>query len=296
MRSWRSRSIRRLVLGLSVAVCALFFDAPTVWASWNDPWPSAVQGHKDSVDARFPPPAGFERTVVAADSFAAWLRHLPLQPEGSRVRLYNGRLKANQSAQAAVLDIDVGQRDLQQCADAVIRLRAEYLWAAGCRDRIRFDFTSGDRATWPAWRDGARPRVDGAKVGWTQGAAPDASYASFRRYLDTVFSYAGTASLERELSSVARSSRIQPGDVFIQGGFPGHAVIVLDVAENEHGERRMLLAQSYMPAQEIHVLRRPGTDQPWYPARDEGVLGTPEWTFQYSDLRRFDPVDCSAFD
>ena len=48
---------------------------------------------------------------------------------------------------------------------------------------------------------------------------------------------------------------IEIGDVFIQGGFPGHAIIVVDLAENEVGEKCFLVAQSYMPAQEIHVLK-----------------------------------------
>ena len=79
-----------------------------------------------------------------------------------------------------------------------------------------------------------------------------------------------------------------PGDVFVEGGFPGHAVIVLDVAENAHGERLFLLAQSYMPAQDMHVLRAPGCQhKPWYSAAFKGNLETPEWTFERGDLRKF---------
>lgn len=80
----------------------------------------------------------------------------------------------------------------------------------------------------------------------------------------------------------------------IQGGFPGHAVLVADVAENERGERAFLLLQSYMPAQQIHVLQGPNPAQPpWYPSRSAGELETPEWSFEYRDLYRFPgPVDC----
>jgi len=56
-----------------------------------------------------------------------------------------------------------------------------------------------------------------------------------------------------------------------------------------------LLAQSYMPAQEIHALRGPaGSSDPWYGASDGGPLVTPEWTFRREDLRRFPPLPCEG--
>ncbi len=233
---------------------------------------------------RFPPPEGYHRIAVD-EPFAVWLRGLPVRADDT-VRLYDGRIKPRQDVQAAVLDIDVGDRDLQQCADAIIRLRAEHLLSSGREDEIVFHFTSGDAARWSDWRNGLRPRVTN-KVRWLETANRDGSYTSFRRYLNTVFAYAGTASLAQRLKSVEDPLEVQPGDVFIQGGYPGHAVIVVDVAENRRGERTFLLAQSYMPAQDIHVLKRPGKTSPWYPARATGALDTPEWTFSYSDLRRW---------
>jgi hypothetical protein len=69
----------------------------------------------------------------------------------------------------------------------------------------------------------------------------------------------------------------------------GHAVTVVDVAENEKGERIFLIAQSYMPAQEIHVLVNENNSavSPWYYFKDEIQLETPEWTFDWTDLRQF---------
>ena len=80
------------------------------------------------------------------------------------------------------------------------------------------------------------------------------------------------------------------GDVFIQGGFPGHAVMVVDMAVNGRtGEKLFLLIQSYMPAQEIHVLKNPSdsADGPWYELDFGETLRTPEWTFSKDDLKRF---------
>ena len=103
-----------------------------------------------------------------------------------------------------------------------------------------------------------------------------------------VFAYAGTLSVAQELKPQS-IAHLQVGDVFIQGGSPGHAVIVVDmVAHPTTGVKMILLAQSYMPAQNIHVLTNPGADTPWYAVDElEGVFSTPEWRFKGSDLRRF---------
>ncbi|MEM7659025.1 MAG: DUF4846 domain-containing protein [Bacteroidota bacterium] len=237
---------------------------------------------------RIPPPAGYERVPAKAGSFADWLRNIPLKPGNPEVRLYNGQLKGNQSAQHSVTDLDVGKRDLQQCADATMRLRAEYLLSCGAYEQIHFNFTSGDEAAYAKWKAGYRPKISGNRVNWVRSAQPNDSYASFRKYLETVYMYAGTYSLQQEMKPIP-IEELQAGDVFIQGGFPGHAVMVMDVVRHpETGIKRFLLAQSYMPAQDMHILRNP-TDaslSPWYelPA---GSLYTPEWTFEAGDLRRF---------
>lgn len=247
----------------------------------------------DTVVQRFSSPPGFARVTLDAGGFGAFLRALPLKRPGAAVHLYDGRRKEDQSVHLAVFDIDVGAGDLQQCADAVMRLRAEYLLASGRGDQICFRFTSGDPAWWHRWREGYRPVVRGDVVSWKKTARGDASYPSFRRYLRSVFTYAGTASLQAELRPVTDPRAVMPGDVFIRGGFPGHAVLVVDVAANPAGARRILLAQSYLPAQEIHLLKNPRSPSAWYEARRGGPLVTPEWRFDYADLRRFGDIGCA---
>lgn len=255
------------------------------------PWGAAAGA--DTIQDRFSPPRGFQRVPVADGSFGFWLRRLPLKPGRPPVALHSGELKGNQSAHLAVVDIDVGPENLQQCADAVIRLRAEHLVAAGREDDVCFRFTSGHRSAWADWRAGRRPLVLGSHVSWVRRAAPDASYPSFRRYLTTTYRWAGSASLQKELLPVADPRRVEPGDVFIQGGFPGHAVLVADVAQNAQGRRAFLLLQSYMPAQDIHVLRNPAApDSPWYSADEDGPLHTPEWSFPSGALKRFSETGC----
>jgi hypothetical protein len=48
----------------------------------------------------------------------------------------------------------------------------------------------------------------------------------------------------------------------------------------------MLIAQSYMPSQEIHILKSFEEFSPWYKV-EEKELHTPEWTFPKGSLRRF---------
>lgn len=251
---------------------------------------AGIGGDDQALAARFTPPAGHQRVDVAAGSFGAWLRGLPLRPGRSVVRLFDGRRKSSQDVHLAVVDIDVGAKDLQQCADAVMRLRAEYLFSAGRKDDVSFHFTSGDLARFDQWAAGQRPRVDGARVRWSRVRPPDSSYASFRTFMDTVFQYAGSKSLADELVP-APVRDLRPGDVFIQGGFPGHAVIVVDVAVRPDGARAFLLAQSYMPAQDIHVLKNPATGEAWFTATAGQPLDTPEWTFPPDSLRRFREPD-----
>ena len=80
---------------------------------------------QETVATRIAPPTGYVREACSDHSFTGYLRNLPLMPKGSKVMLYNGKEKANQSAAYAVIDMEIGNRDLQQCADAVMRLRVE---------------------------------------------------------------------------------------------------------------------------------------------------------------------------
>ena len=241
---------------------------------------------------RIAPPSGYVRETCSDNSFTTYLRNLPLLPKGSKVLLYNGKEKANQAAAFAVVDMEIGNRDLQQCADAVIRLRAEYLWKHKRYADIKFNFTSGFTAEYKKWAEGNRIKVNDNQVQWyASGKGVDYSYKTFRNYLDMVFMYAGTASLSRELPAVLYTS-LQPGDVFIKGGSPGHAVIVMDVAIHPNtGKKVFLLGQSYMPAQQIHILVNPTSRNlsPWYELTetDAGKLYTPEWIFEKKDLKRF---------
>jgi len=243
-----------------------------------------------TIATRFNTPPDYHRMPVEKDSFGAFLRYLPLKPHGTKVRYFNGHIKSPENIYVAVVDYEVGTEDLQQCADAIIRLRGEFLFKQRRLDEIVFNFTSGDTARFLHYAGGYRPVVVNNNVAWVKKADPDSSYGSFQNYLELVYQYSGTYSLNRELNQVEQPNQIAIGDVFIVGGFPGHAVLVVDVAEHKQtGDKLFLLAQSYMPAQEIQILSNPESSclSPWYKLEPSKSLITPEWAFDYSQLRRF---------
>ena len=217
--------------------------------------------------ADIPLPDGFKRNSYAEKSFATWLRKISINKD-TRVYLYNGQLKQNQQAQYAVLNVPVGNKDLQQCADAVMRLRASYLYDQKRYADIAFSDNNGKSYVCPGPVDSIR----------------------FEHYLEKVYSYCGTLSLEKQLHPVSDFSLLQPGDVLIKGGSPGHCVMVMDIAVNSSGKTIYLLAQSYMPAQNIHLLKNPMDSElsPWYELKnDNSFIYTPEWTFAPRQLRRW---------
>ena len=234
-----------------------------------------------------PPPQGFTRTEVLG--FGAYLRNLPLKPEGSKVKLYDGSTKWWQGGAYAVVDMEIGKSDLQQCADACMRLRAEYLWRNKQYDKIHFNFTNGFRADYSKWAEGYRISVKGNKTSWYQAGEADYGYKAFRKYLNMVFSYAGTYSLAKEMKAI-KLSEARPGDVFILGGTPGHAMIIVDMASDAKGRKAMMVAQSYMPAQDIHVVTNLNDEDvsPWYIYNENTLtFGFPEWTFRSYQIKRF---------
>ncbi len=223
-----------------------------------------------TVEERIATPGGFTRHPVAPGSFQEYLRRLPLKPHGSPVLYYNGEEKPA-PVHAAVVDQKISPRDLQQCADAIMRLRGEYFFGLKRYNEIIFTLANGRQS---AYID----RVGG-----------DRSYGRFLWYMDHIFAYANTASMFADTVPV-NPETIQAGDFFLQKGRPyGHAVLVIDIAHNARtGERMMLLAQSFMPAQETHVLINPSSPlSPWYPVEIGESLVTPEWEFFPGDLRRY---------
>jgi hypothetical protein len=58
----------------------------------------------------------------------------------------------------------------------------------------------------------------------------------------------------------------------------------------ETDDEIFMLVQSYMPAQEMHILKNLSSSSkfsPWYSINFGEILVTPEWNFTKNDLKRF---------
>jgi hypothetical protein len=211
-----------------------------------------------TVTNTFKAPAGYNIIKEQPGSFGDYLQHLPLKPAGTPTRTYDGKIARTNFYTAAVIDISVPKRDLQQCADAVMRLRGEYLYHKKDYKSITFNFTSGFKCDFVHYAEGYRYEQER----WILKAHKDYSYNSFLNYMYLVFNYAGTISLQKELIPITNADSLKTGDVFIWGGSPGHCFIVINTAINAKGQKRFMIAQSYIPAQNIQVLHNHGS--PWF--------------------------------
>lgn len=267
--------------------------SPVDWNKAPYPWLSdpslKLPKPVDSLEQRFPTPRSFQRVSLDSGSFGAWLRGLPLASVTTPVRAFNGSVlhKADHSAIAAVAALDIGTSDLQQCADSIIRLHAEWRWSVGDR-KMSYKAASGTSLPYSRWAQGDRVEATGNTLTWKRVASPSQNHNSFRKYLDMVFNWANTGALARDAKSVP-FDQLRPGDFFVLPGNPGHAVLVLDLAHSQDGKWIALLGQGFMPAQNFHILRNE-EGEAWFPILPQtGSIKTPFWVpFPWASLRRLD--------
>lgn len=218
-------------------------------------------------------PSGYERIDGDDMEYSEFLRSIPLKPKGTKVTLFkNGeKAKFSNTISCAVIDLPL-LSNAEQCADACIRLRSEYLFRHGKYGRICFK----DNAGIPFQYLGGRCRK------------------AFETYLRTVYNVANTSSLCKELPN-RDPKEIQPGDILVYKVRPGrkygHAIMVLDVVQNpKNGRKMVMLAEGCTPACDIHVLAnlKNPRKSPWF-SWDENAEVQYFDCFKYykNELRRF---------
>jgi hypothetical protein len=221
----------------------------------------------------------------APDSWPYFLQHLPAVDKP--IVDYEGNLISNQGKHYAILTYDIGHSDLQQCADTLMRIRAEYLFSQKKYSLIAFHFNSGNFYAWSDYLKGVRPVLKGSRVKFMQTSdRSKISHVSLRKYLDIVFAYANTVSLCRELKT---TDLLETGTVIIYPGNPGHCCMIVDEALREKGDTVFKLVEGYMPAQSIYILSNPYEPDlnPWYHF-GKGDISTASCIFRSYYLKKFE--------
>ncbi|MFD1063169.1 DUF4846 domain-containing protein [Winogradskyella litorisediminis] len=278
-----------IFLAAAILVFALQFKPikQTVTAVVTNP--SYLNKNGNTIVKRVFVPDNYKRVVYDSSSFQNFIREQKLKPFGAKVISYDGKPYFYQLGHAGVLEVDVPSNGLQQCADALIRLRSEFLWQTNQKSKIGFNFTSGHHCSWNKYAKGYRPKINGNKVTFHKTASANHSKANFYNYLNLIYTYSGTSSLDAELIEIKNISTLKIGDMLILGGFPGHVIMIADIVENENGERLFLLIQGNTPAQSIHLLKNldDSTISPWYKLQLNSEISVPGFTFANSKFVRF---------
>ena len=217
-----------------------------------------------------------------------WQQFLKTLPTADKPIVdYRGRWVDDQQKHVAIVEFDVGNKDLQQCADALIRLRAEYLFASNQLNEIGFHFTNGLKYDFNSYCKGIIPIETNRGLKLALSKSPtEPDHASLRKYLDIVYNYACTISLEKELKP---TDDFEIGTVIIHAGSPGHCMIITDEKTDNNGEKLFKLVEGYMPAQSIYVLRNLNASgiSPWYKLTKNLPIETASYLFTRYELKKF---------
>ncbi|WP_097046621.1 DUF4846 domain-containing protein [Flagellimonas pacifica] len=251
--------------------------------------PKLVNEDSLSIKTRVNVPEGYKRVAYPKGSFQEYLRNYKLKPFGSKIINYDSSEYFWQHGHIGILEIPVPVNGLQQCADALIRIRSEYLWNNNRKDKIGFNFTSGHYCSWEQYAKGFRPKIDGNKVTFHKIAQENYSKESFYRYLNLIYTYSGTLSLYHELPRIEDAKNLKIGDMLIKGGSPGHIVMICDEAINADGEKLYLLFQGNTPAQSVHLVKNleETSISPWYTLKKDAVIPVSNYTFDSAKFVRF---------
>lgn len=234
-------------------------------------------------------PKGFKRVTYPKESFQEYLRNYKLKPYGSKIINYDDSFYFWQGGHVGILEVPVPKNGLQQCADALIRIRSEYLWQQNKKEKIGFNFTSGDYCSWLKYAEGFRPKINGNKVTFTKTANADYSKKNLYNYLNLIYMYSGTLSLYNELPKINSDKNLKIGDMLIKGGTPGHIVMICDEIVNKKGDKMFLLFQGNTPAQSVHLVKNleNPTTSPWYKLTKDSVISVSNYTFNNAKFVRF---------
>jgi hypothetical protein len=234
-------------------------------------------------------PEGYERTTATPASFAAFLRDLPLLPHQTAVTLYNGTTTPHRPA--AIIDMETGTENLQKSAQAAMRLWGEYLFEQHRFPDIHFHIRNGKAIAYDEWARGMKIVVDNQGY-WTKTPNNPRQHRIFRLYLNFIFKHSDFQTLQQDVAPVA-PDKLTPGDLLLFRNSAGEqrVLIIVDMAvHRKTNEKILLLATGGDPAQSIHIITPPATDDtpptPWFPLTKKGTVTIDDVLFSAENFFR----------
>ena len=231
---------------------------------------SLIHSRELKIFKKFDTPPNYKRNQNYSD-FGKWLNNISLKNHNTPVYTFDGQRKPNPNIYVGVLDLEQPKKNVQFNANAIMSLRLEYFYRSK-------KYNEMDKLA----------KISTNPIPYTKYVKGDNSYSKYIDYLQYYLENTNSITIS-ELLKPIQFKDLQIGDVFFQkGSIKNHAVIVMDLAQDEMGNKIYILAQGYYPSQDIQILTNPSNDliSPWYIAK-EGVILTPEWRFVSSDLMRF---------
>jgi hypothetical protein len=235
------------------------------------------------------PDVSYKRINVEQNSFAEWLRNLPIKPKDSPVFDYKGRIhkSAKDTTIGKVIAWDIKDKYMEQCMDILVRFYAEYIWKIQNTSILSLPLPGGKWIYWNDWKDGIRPVFKGINVELKKTASPDSSRSIFEKYLRTIFNVSHTQQFYHAYLML-NPDQIKIGDFIVKKGTKSHAVMIVDLAENKEGDLIALIGHGDTPACEFHLLAY-SRNQIWFPV-DSSINQFPlpiKRMMTWDGLRRF---------
>ena len=236
-----------------------------------------------------PPPNDYKRIEIEKNSFAEYLRNLPLKEKGSDVINYRGDVfkSGSDTSVAFIVNMDIMGRRLEQCMDILVRLYAEYLWSVKQIDSLILPLPGGYWLQWRDWQSGLRPFFKGIKMKMQKSIQHGNPEQIYQSYLNTIYNESHTQQFFHAYQSVPREN-VQIGDIIIKKGTKGHAVMIVDLAKNKEGELAALIGNGDTPACQLFLLNYK-VNRPWIPLKfDQETIKLPlKRVMKWEGLRRF---------
>jgi len=216
--------------------------------------------YSQTIESYFEIPKNYKR-IIQSD-YHDWIISREINTK-DKVKYFDGKtIDGLGTDYKAKFVYNIGKRNLHQCADAVMYNNARYFFDTKQYKKISYTFSYN------------------AKVYSYVKEFNVFNEKTFKKYITMVWGYCGTWSLQEYDTVKIDIKEMQVGDMFLIGGFPGHTMSVVDMIENSEGNKKFMLAQSFMPAQEQHILLN--INDVWF----DSVNEIP-WNFTAKDLRRF---------